>query len=137
MSPDGPIVDVAIGVSTAREQALKNAGQQVPARVVLRALVDTGASTTCVNTAVIAPLGLQITGNMQMLSASTGSSPVTYPQYDASLVILHGLSMLFDPVGITACPPFHPSFQVLFGRDLLSKCLLIYDGISGNISLAF
>lgn len=48
------MVNAALGVSEARRQALTAAGQPVPPFVPIRALLDTGASVTCVDPTVIA-----------------------------------------------------------------------------------
>jgi len=82
------MVNAALGVSEARRQALLTAGQAVPQFVSIRALLDTGASMTCVDPTVIAALGLAPTGMTQMITPSTGAVPhnaPTTPRHSQSL----------------------------------------------------
>jgi hypothetical protein len=50
MSPgDGPLIDIFVGVSFPRRDALKAAGHVAPNPIRARALIDTGASCSCVD----------------------------------------------------------------------------------------
>jgi hypothetical protein len=52
----GPVLPVGVAVSQARREALTTAGREVPPVASIRALVDTGASCTCVDPAVLEAL---------------------------------------------------------------------------------
>ena len=139
VAPGGPIIDVAVGVSRARSQALQASGHPVPNPVQVRALVDTGASCTCIDPSVLASLGLSPTGVAAIHTPSTAQKPHSANQYDVSLVLLHPkLSLTFHTVPVVEA---HLSavqgIQALIGRDLLSNCLFVYDGQSGRFTLAF
>jgi hypothetical protein len=130
-----------VGVSQARAQALTDAGQSVPQPVPIQAMLDTGASNTCVDPGVLDQLGLSPTGVIQMVTPSTGSAPAQAEQYDVSLVIF---SMLGHPPLLHLTIPVTKShlhalqgFHALIGRDVLKGCLLAYDGQSGLFSLAY
>ena len=56
VSAGGPILDAFVGVSAARQMALEAVGQPVPALVRIRALVDAGATATCIDPTVPATL---------------------------------------------------------------------------------
>jgi hypothetical protein len=128
---------VIVGVSEPRKQALIAASQAVPNPIQLRALLDTGASHTCVVRGTIAPLGLSPTGQGQMSTPSTGSAPAACDVYDVSLIIIHpALSKLISAMPIIECGPLAGPYEVLLGRDLLAHCLLVYNGPSNAVSLA-
>jgi hypothetical protein len=74
LSPAGPVIDVLVGVSPPRAQQLALANAPVPAPVSARLLVDTGASVTCLDRAILASLGLAPTGNVAMATPSTGAT---------------------------------------------------------------
>src|SRR5205809_234423 len=134
VAPDGSLMVAAfVGVSQARRQALTQAGQPVPNNVQIQAMVDTGASCTCIDPVVLTQLALAPTGIVQISTASTGESPIAADQYDVSITI--------------PCAPGHPplahvtipvigsqlafqGFHALIGRDVLSGCLLTYDGLT-------
>jgi hypothetical protein len=124
-----PLLDVAIGVSQPRQSALVAAGQQVPAPMLARLLVDTGASHTCLDHTVITRLGLTQTGTVLTHTPTTGTAPQTMPQYDASITLLHtNLTRTFGAVPVSASNFMPQGFQGLLGRDILKECMLIYSG---------
>lgn len=135
------LVVAVIGISQARRNALNSAGQPVPPPVQVQAMVDTGASCTCVDPTVLSHLGLSPTGTTPMVTPSTGGQPIQATQYDVSLMI---------PSAPNQTPLFHHTipvvesqlvamqgFHVLLGRDVLGECLLVYDGRMGLFTLAF
>lgn len=87
ISPNGALLNALIGVSQERENALKTANQDVPIFMPVRALIDTGASATCVDPSVLQNLRLTPTGNTTVNTPSTGNQPVSVDQYDVSLVV--------------------------------------------------
>jgi hypothetical protein len=138
VNPHGPIIGLAVGVSESRRQYLLNIGKTPPAAVFIRALVDTGASSTHVVDSVIAPLGLTTKGPVPVITASTGSAPVLFDEYDVSLTILHPeMGKVFEIVPILACEPLSNDYQAMLGRDILQYCSMFYNGPDGTFSLAF
>jgi hypothetical protein len=136
--PEGPIVTLLIGVSLARAGALQAANQPVPAPVQIRALIDTGASCTCLAAGALSPLSLVPTGTTQMTTPSTGQTPVQCSQYDVSLTIAHPhLNLTIPAMPIVECQPLGGTIQGLLGRDFLSLCLFVYDGPGQRFSLAY
>src|ERR1700733_4374800 len=90
VSPQGPIVDAGIMVGNARQQALQDAGQDVPPPQIIRALIDTGASISGVDPTVLTALGLSQTGEAEIHTPSTHGVAVTSPTYDVKIAILAG-----------------------------------------------
>src|SRR5689334_6165239 len=88
IEPDGPIITIGIAVSGPRQQAMQAAGIAIPSAKIIRGLIDTGASATCIDQTVIAALGLQPTGSVLLHTPSTGSTPHSSSQYDIALALL-------------------------------------------------
>jgi hypothetical protein len=80
----GPLLTAFVGVSQLRSEALRAANEPVPTAVRVQALVDTGASCTCVDPSVLAALELDPTGNVFVHTPTTGGTPETKDQYDAA-----------------------------------------------------
>jgi hypothetical protein len=129
-------------VSQARNSALIAAGQPIPQAQKIWALLDTGASCTCVDPSVLQALQLQPTGRTSVNTPSTGTNLHDANQYDVSFIIpgtsskhvpfvVHTLSVV--EVQLLASQGFH----ALIGRDVLASCLLTYDGAKGEFTLAF
>ena len=142
VAQDGSLRFIAfIGVSQARRQALISSGRVAPNDMQVQAIVDTAASCTCVDPAVLTQLGLTPTGTTAINTPTTGGQPAMVNQYDVSLTIPSNVSQpaLFHhtiPVVETALLAAQ-GFHVLLGRDVLRGCLLTYDGQSGLFTLAF
>ena len=141
VAPNGALVLRAIvGVSKARREALLLSGQLAPPAIPVDALVDTGASCTCVDPAVLQKLGIPPSGQTSVLTPSTGNQAVSADQYDVSLVILatnQQPPLAHAAIPVVASELSGQGFQMLLGRDVLRGCLLTYDGISGLFSLAY
>lgn len=141
-SAAGPILNGLIGVSQARRGALLAAGQPVPNLIQVRGLVDTGASGTCVDPSVLKTLGLSPTGIVTLNTPSTGAQPHTADQYDVSLAIPSSVpthAPLLVPNLAVVCAELliAQGFHALIGRDILSRCLLSYNGLTGLFTLAY
>ena len=145
MSQGLPIVNIFVGVSGARNQALVAAGQTVPPVQTVRALVDTGASGTRIDPMVFAALQLQPTGMTPMLTPSTGNTPVDTETYDVGIVIPGAVTAgVQDPPLVMPNIPVSAShlfaaqgFHVLLGRDILRRCILHYNGAVGLFTISY
>src|SRR5262249_18071788 len=88
LQPEGALVDVLAGWSAADAQKLRLALRPVPPGVSARALLDSGAEITCVDSALIQILGVPVGGYLRAnLPAHGGMS--FFPLYDVSLAVLH------------------------------------------------
>ncbi len=131
-----------VGVSAARKDALAAAKQPIPNPVRVSALIDTGASGTCVDPSVLQQLALTPTGKAIVNTPSTGSTPHISDQFDVGIWIPG--STPSDPVFFLQNLPVisaellqQQGFHALIGRDILSMCLFVYDGPTRQFSLAY
>jgi predicted aspartyl protease len=121
------MLEVFVGVSKPREEALIRAAQTVPPPVLVRLLVDTGASGTVIDPAVISKLNLSPTGMVTIHTPSTGTTP--HQISHVSLVIPHqALTRTFFALPIGECSLRAQGIDGLLGRDVLAHCLFIYAG---------
>jgi len=141
-SPQGPILLAYIGVSEARAAALVLAGQPIPAPQQIRALVDTGASGTCVDPSVLQALALTPTGNAVVNTPTTGQQPQQADAYDVSLFVPGSLAtdtpLTIPTLQIISAELLaQQGFHALIGRDVLAGCILVYNGPMSQFILAF
>ncbi len=129
----GPVVQVTVGVADVVAHQLAAAGQNVPQPIAGQALIDTGASVTCIDDQIAQQLQLPVIDVAQMTSASHAAIPVNiYPAviefvgFGMRLNIGRAMGANLAPQGIVA----------LLGRDLLQVCTLHYNGPTGQITLA-
>lgn len=134
------MIDMIIGASAARSQALLAANQPLPPAQNIRAMVDTGASGTCVDPMVFAALQLQPTGSTPMLTPSTGPTPIDADTYDVGIIIPNGnqVGLIVPNMPVSASELFvGQGFHALVGRDILQRCVLTYNGAIGLFTLAY
>jgi predicted aspartyl protease len=138
---NGPVLTVVIGVSVARADALVAAGESIPTGIRARALIDTGASCTCVDPSILGSLRLTPTGTVSVHTPSTGGAAHLAEQYDVSLIIpgagTHHVPLVISAVPVMAANLSLQGVDALIGRDVLRECILIYNGSSGTFTIAF
>lgn len=137
-NPHGPLVQVVIGVSDPRQQAMTAAGLPVPNPVTGTFLIDTGASTTCVDPSLIKALGIQPTGSVPIQTPSTQGAAHYCNTYDVLLYIPGGASGLYR----AAMPIFETHLKSqgidgLIGRDILDSCAMFYNGTTGQCTISY
>jgi hypothetical protein len=139
--PRGSLIDLKVELSAPRILALRNAGQAIPPAVNLRGLLDTGADVTFIDTRHLPFVG-QLTPAFAPVGTPAGGWSFQV-QYDISLTILHpqggrrsDLSIpALSIVDITLAPFL--GYEALVGRDVLERCLLIYQGQGKSFTLAY
>src|SRR5258707_115107 len=62
LAPEGALVQILVGLDASSVQATRAALRPVPSPVRVRALLDTGAEITCVDSALIQTLCLAVLG---------------------------------------------------------------------------
>jgi len=138
-SIDGPVITTFVSVSRISREIMLAQGKAVPNSVQVRALIDTGATFTCVDSAVVARLNLVRTGTMSVLTPTTGAIPQLLPQYDVDLQFVSPTSQVLPPledVSVLQALLSAQGIQALIGRDILARCLFVFDGPSNSFSLS-
>lgn len=136
VDPRGLIVEVTVMLTPQRVQALKRAGLGFAGPLRVPSLIDTGASSSCLDLTVLGGLGLQPTGSTHIHTPSTGSQYETRDQYDVSLSLgvdqPHPLTLVLPVIGSSFASE---GFLALIGRDVLCYCVLTYHGRGGQFAL--
>jgi hypothetical protein len=89
---------------------------------------------------IFTALGLQPTGTAPMLTPSTGATPQDADTYDVGIVIPNAQEnpLIFPVLAVSACELYAgQGFHALVGRDILARCLLIYNGRLPYVTIAY
>jgi len=119
---------------------MKKAGIAIPPPVIVRCLIDTGASGTCVDTSVIAKLGLLPSGTVNVHTPSTGATPCVKNQFDVGIGIVMDNGQIHLPgmiIPVIESDLKSQGIEALLGRNILEQGILIYDGRRRLLTLAF
>ncbi|GIW41619.1 MAG: hypothetical protein KatS3mg076_2196 [Candidatus Binatia bacterium] len=122
-----------MGVEQHIAQQLLQMGQSVPVPVSGLALIDTGATTTCVDEAAAQRLGLPVIDVATLASASHASSQ--HNVYPIQIEVT-GLPIVLNAPRAIGAPLASQGLLVLLGRDLLQHCTLFYNGLNGSFTLS-
>jgi hypothetical protein len=123
----GPIINVGVIPAGTIAAGAPPGGGQIS---TFPALIDTGASTTCISAAVAQAVGLSPIGMHPMVSANQSAPANVYLvdlvlQYGPSGIIMAGMQVMEF-----LSPPAPSPFEMLVGRDILSRGIftLSFDG---------
>jgi len=129
----GPVVQASISLLESMAKELLQQGQELPAPKTGLALIDTGASITCVDEGVAQELGLPAIDVVSMYSASHGRTQqnvypvqILLPQFGVSVQAPRAMGAALAGQGLL----------VLIGRDVLQRCTLFYNGPLGQVTLS-
>jgi hypothetical protein len=138
---EGALVDVQLSWSASQARSLRLAQQPVPPPLDARALLDTGAEITCVDTALVQQLGLPLAqvalANMPAVGGLTAGA-----QYHAGLTVVlpsgdPHQDLGFQTLLILELPLAGLGYQALLGRDVLDRCDFLYGGRRRRFTLAY
>ncbi len=129
----GPVIQVAVGIATSMADQLVQQGQTLPNPVPGFALIDTGASATCIDADAALQLALPVIDVVTMSSASHASSEANI--YAAHIDFV-GLGISIEAGRAIGAALAGQGLVALIGRDILQQCTLHYNGITGAFSLA-
>lgn len=136
----GAVLEVYVGVSDPRRRTMVRQGRPVPPSVHLSLLVDTGASMTLIDDAIMRSLQLPPTGSARYHTSSTNGVAQHCDQYDVSLV-LGGLAtpntLTVDPLAVIGVPFINHPFDGLLGRDVLSRVQMSWNGPTQVLELVY
>jgi hypothetical protein len=138
---EGAIVDVLLGWSATAVRQLRSGLHPIPQPVTARALLDTGAETSCFDPVLIRALGLPWRGSAAVNVPATGGLTFS-AQHDASVTVLHPSGSASDHLVIgdllvVEVPLTALGYQALIGRDVLAKCRFLYEGPASQFELNY
>ncbi len=129
----GPIVQVVVGLAQSFTDQLLQQGQSLPQPIAGNALIDTGASMTCIDELAAQNLSLPAIDVVQMTSASHDS--IQQNVYPIQMQIVGSPIRVEVPRAIGANLATQ-GLLALIGRDYLQHCTLFYNGLTGGITLS-
>jgi predicted aspartyl protease len=126
----GPVLQVTVSIEQNAAKALLSQGKTIQNKTGL-ALIDTGASNTCIDEQAAKELGLPVIDVGSMQSASHEKYPCNiYPvQIITPVVTLNSARTMGANLA-------SQGLLVLIGRDVLAACNLFYNGPSGQFTLS-
>jgi hypothetical protein len=123
----GPGLPIEISQATSAQQATP----QPPVLQSALALIDTGATHSCVDQQLAQSLHLPIIDRQQV--AGVGGQQ-THNVYLAQLSMPPPLSAGYRGrlIGVQLGGPY----RIIVGRDFLARALLVYDGLNGTVTIS-
>lgn len=129
----GPLVQVVVSMGRAYAKQLTIAGQMVPPPIGGNALIDTGASSTCIDDDVAQQLQLPAIDAIPIMSASHASTMQNvYPAH----IEFSGSGIQIEAPRVIGAALKGQSIIALIGRDVLQHAVLVYNGTMGTFSLS-
>ena len=127
----GPILQVSLTIEQSAGKGLVAQGKTVPTPRSGLALIDTRASSTCVDEQAAKDLGLPVidVANMQSASHEKHSCNVYPVQIITPIVTLNAPRAMGAALA-------SQGLLVLIGRDVLQNCNLFYNGPAGQFTLS-
>jgi predicted aspartyl protease len=125
IGPQGhPVIELYAAPIAEVATLLKEAGSDVPRAQPITALIDTGASMTKVEQAVLDTLGLEPVGKTTEHTASTGTTPVERHVYALHLFVAGVTNgVLAWELRVSAAVDLSGlGVQALLSRDVLDRC---------------
>ena len=133
----GPLIPVEVRLPSQLAAAFAKGNRLIPKPQIGLALIDTGATKSSVDKSVITSLALPETGRTKLRHAS-GEVDTTLRAIEMAFPTI-GNALVMLPQAIS-CDLGGMEFNnqrviVLFGRDLLSRFVMIYNGPRGRVTL--
>ena len=97
------------------------------------ALIDTCATTTCIDEEAARQLKLPVVNVVTVASASHSSTQHNVYPIQISIA---GLPITINAPGAIGAPLAAQGHLLLIGRDVLQHCALFYNGLTGKFTLS-
>lgn len=134
----GPVIPVKVDLSDPLKEIVTSLGKPVIKPMPIMALIDTGASISMIDKKIITKLGILSTGEIEVITPSSGVTPHKTKTYDVGLTLMHPiLSTHWKIFRVAEADLSCQNIQMLIGRDVLASCYLAYDGSANIFVLAF
>jgi len=130
----GPVFQVTLGLAENVAQQLIQQGVAVPEPIAGWALLDTGASSTCIDDSVAQKLKLPVINKVKMSSATHEAIDANvYP----ALISFTGTPIKMNALTAIGANLVGQDLIALLGRDMLQNFTVFYNGAVGQITIAF
>lgn len=133
LAQQGPRAQVAISLARPIANEWLQQGLTLPAPTSGHALIDTGASHTCIDDEAAQKLGLPV---VDVASISSASHAATQQNVYPVLLEILGGQVVIESVRAIGGPLKAQGLLALIGRDVLRMCTLHYNGVVGQFTLA-
>lgn len=114
---------ILIGCDDSDAAAMTADGDDVPEPVAVTALIDTGATESCVSVGVAARLGCT---RLRSFPVRTPSGLIDVPAYSVSMRVPAVGGIALDRVIVTSMPAGH--LDAIIGMDVLRRFVLTVNG---------
>jgi predicted aspartyl protease len=128
----GPCIPVTVTIEQNAGKGLLAKGESLPVPRSGLCLIDTGASTTCVDDQAAQELGLPVIDVAIMTSATHAAQQCNV--YPVQMTVPSGL--IFNSPRTVGAALAAQGLLVLLGRDVLANCALFYNGPMGQFTLS-
>ncbi len=129
----GPYVQVTISIAQSIAEQLLQQGLSLPSPMSGVALIDTGASSTCIDSDIAQQMQLPVVNVVNVASASHASSQQNVYPIQIEVV---GLPISIETPNAIGAALKAQGLIALIGRDVLQHCILFYNGITGSFTLS-
>ena len=134
----GPFLDVTVTPTDQHVAQLRKFARPVPGPLVVRTLVDTGASVSVLDVHIVTGLGLIQTGSTAIHSPTTGPGYEYRDQYDVAFFFGSAPgSVRSFTVSVIGTELASEGFSAIIGWDILGHCVLNCDGPNRRFTLAY
>lgn len=128
---DGPTLEVQIELVLDAQKVMQDDGDEVPS-VVIKALIDTDASGTLVQTLVVEGMGLS-PFDTALLSTPSTTELLRRRLYRVRLVFS---KIVAFETNVVEGPLIGQNVQCLIGRDILEEVVFTYDGPGSRFTIS-
>lgn len=128
---EGPTIEIIIFPPAPIMEDFQKKNEPIPQKKIL-ALIDTGASNSCIDIKIAKELELVSRDFISVLTPSGISDHFTY---DVAIMLPQQLQYKSFFIEVTGGDLERQPYDALIGRDILESCTLIYNGWDGSFQL--
>ncbi len=132
LEKEGPILEVHFIIPIELEKKYNEEGKEIPKPVIVKALIDTGASACVIKKEIPEQLKLEPSGVIK-ISTPSSKDHECYQYFMRMLIPTHGITYQGPFIG---APLDGQDISGLIGRDLLKHGILIYIGYMNQFTLS-
>jgi hypothetical protein len=137
LAQHGPFLEVLISIPQALAELYTRENKTIPPPKSGFALIDTGATKSCVHAAIMQALGVNPIG---IVTSGTAAGQATHNLYPAHFTFpAANINIDFSSVvgvNLTGQEVMNKPIIALIGRDVLAMGIFVYNGHVGTFSIA-